>query len=140
MTTLDSAKREDLGKLLLRLTLGVNMLLHGIHKAEEGIGGITGMLAEKGLPTFIGPGVYLGELVAPLFIIVGFGTRIAGLVMSFTMLFAIGLAHASDVFALNPRSGAWAIELAAIYLFGGVAICLLGAGRFSVSRGLGRFD
>lgn len=136
----DREKLEHVGKLLLRLTLGGNMLLHGIHKATHGISGITGMLAEKGLPTFIGPGVYLGELVAPLFILAGLGTRIAGLVMAFTMVFAIGLAHSDAVLALNERSGAWGVELAGIYLLGGIALALLGSGRFAVSRGQGRFD
>jgi putative oxidoreductase len=140
MANYDRAKLEDLGKLLLRLTLGVNMLLHGVHKAMHGIDGITGMLAQKGLPTFIGPGVYLGELVAPIFIIVGVGTRLAGLMMSMTMVIAIGLAHSGDIFTLKAQSGSWGIELPGIYLLGGIAIALLGSGRFAVSKGQGRFD
>lgn len=140
MNAAQRQKLEDTGKLLLRLTLGMNMLLHGLHKTQHGISGISSMLAQKGLPAFIGPGVYLGELVAPLFILVGFGTRLAGLVMSFTMIIAIGLAHASDVFSLKDTSGAWGVELPGIYLLGGIALALLGSGRFAISRGQGRFD
>lgn len=137
---LDETKLTDAGKLLLRLTLGVNMLLHGLHKAKHGIDGITDMLTAKGLPAFLGPGVFLGELVAPILIVVGLGTRVAGLVMAATMVMAIYLAHAADVLTLKATSGAWGVELAGIYLFGGVAIALLGSGRYAISRGRGRLD
>ncbi len=44
---------DDLGKLLLRLAVGGLMLFHGLHKLFGGVGFISGMLVEKGLPGFI---------------------------------------------------------------------------------------
>ena len=46
-------------------------------------------------------------------------------------LFAIGLAHLPDLFQLS-ESGGWAIELQAFFLFGALAVILLGPGRFSL--------
>ena len=41
---------DDAGKLLLRLAVGGLMLFHGLHKLFGGVGFISGMLVEKGLP------------------------------------------------------------------------------------------
>jgi putative oxidoreductase len=128
--TLDLATREDAGKLLLRLTVGLLMLLHGIAKLTNGVDGIEGMLEKHGLPGAIAYGAYIGEVVAPLFVIIGLYTRPAALVIAINMLFAIGLAHADEIFSLGKQGG-WAIELQAFYLFGAIAVALLGAGRLS---------
>ena len=79
---------DDLGKLLLRLAVGGLMLFHGLHKLFGGVGFISGMLVEKGLPGFIAYGVLIGEVVAPILIIVGLFTRPAALVQAFTMIVA----------------------------------------------------
>src|SRR5690606_18181180 len=68
---------DDLAKLLLRLVLGVLILFHGWAKLRHGIGGIEAMLAVRGLPSFLAWGVYLGEVVAPLLLILGVYTRLA---------------------------------------------------------------
>ena len=41
---------DDAGKLVLRLTLGILILLHGIAKITGGVGPILGMVAKAGLP------------------------------------------------------------------------------------------
>lgn len=137
---LDDVNRDDVGRALLRVSIGGMMLLHGVSKLSHGITGITEHLVEKGVPAFVGQGVFVGEVVAPLMLILGLGTRLAGAVLAFTMVVAIGLVHSADIGHLNPRSGAWAIELPMLYLAGGVCCALLGAGRLSISRGRGRFD
>ena len=43
-------ENADLGKLIIRLTLGGLMLFHGIAKLLNGIGFIEGELASHGLP------------------------------------------------------------------------------------------
>lgn len=46
-------KSDDTGKLVLRLTLGILILLHGLFKITGGgVGGIAGMLSSHGLPGF----------------------------------------------------------------------------------------
>ena len=67
---------ESTGKLILRVTLGVLILLHGIAKLMNGIDWLDGMLANAGLPGFLKYGVYVGEVLAPLAVIAGFYSRI----------------------------------------------------------------
>jgi putative oxidoreductase len=133
------ARLDDWGKLLLRLTVGVLLLLHGIAKIKNGIGWMAGTLANFGLPLFVGYGVYIGEVVAPLLMIVGKFARLAGLVIAFDLLMAIVLVRKGDVASLN-QGGGWGIEVELLFLLGGIAIFLLGSGRYSLSRGRGRWD
>jgi putative oxidoreductase len=125
-------KSINTGILLIRITIGVLMLFHGYSKLINGIDGIIGRMADIGLPGFFGYGVYMGEVVAPILIVVGFRTRIAVLIFAFNMLVAALLAHADDIFALS-RSGAWAIELIGLYFFGSLALFFTGAGKYAVS-------
>ncbi|MCQ4233569.1 DoxX family protein [Pseudomonas stutzeri] len=130
---------EDIGKLVLRLALGVLMLLHGISKVVNGVDGIVGMVTGLGLPAAVAYGVYLGEVIGPLLVIVGLYTRVGALLIAGNMLFALLLAHRAELFTLAPTGG-WALELQGMFLFGAVAVLLLGAGRFSVGGTSGRFN
>lgn len=129
----------DLGKLVLRLTLGVLTLLHGIAKISAGVGGIAGMLGKAGLPPMLAYGVYAGEVIAPLLLIVGLWTRPAALVVAINMLVAVVLAHPAELGKLSTTGG-WALELQGFFLFTAIAVALLGAGRFSVGGAGGRFN
>jgi putative oxidoreductase len=124
---------DDTGKLILRLTLGVLLLLHGIAKATnpEGVGGISGMLVAKGLPGFIAYGAYIGELLAPVMIILGIFCRIGGLLALAHMIVAISLVHAQQIFTMGKQGG-WALELQGFYLFCALALYFLGSGKFAV--------
>ncbi len=123
---------HHLGLLILRLTIGVLMLLHGIAKLKHGVSGIENMLAGKGLPEFLAYGVFIGELVAPALIIVGYRTKLAALVFVMNMVVIILLAHTNELFELN-KHGAWAIELVGLYLFGAITLLFTGGGKIAVS-------
>jgi putative oxidoreductase len=124
------------GKLLLRVSLAALMLLHGIAKLQHGTSGIATMLERKGLPSVFALGVFIGEVFAPIALIVGLFTRPAAIVFAFNMLVATWLVHAGDVARLNTTGG-WKIELQALYFVGAVSIALMGPGRFALSRGRG---
>ena len=130
---------EDTGKLILRVSLGVMILLHGIAKIMGGVDGIVGMVGKAGLPGAFGYLVYVGEVLAPLLLIVGLWTRLAALVVAINMVVAIVLVHMGDVFTLTKQGG-WALELQGMLLFTAIAVALLGAGRFSVGGARGRFN
>jgi putative oxidoreductase len=128
-------KNDDLGKLILRLVVGVLMLFHGVAKLLNpgSLKYIGSQLAGIGLPQFIAYGVFLGEVVAPLMLILGVYTRIGGLLMAGNMVFAIVLVHTGELFMLTQHGG-WALELQGLYLFGALAILFLGSGSMALKR------
>lgn len=125
-------KNIDLGLLIFRLTLGILMLMHGLHKLIHGVDGIKGMLAGYGLPEFLAYGVHFGETFAALLLIVGFRTRLAAAVFTLVMVVAFLMAHTNPVFALD-KSGAWLHEGIALFLFGGLGLVFTGGGKFALS-------
>ena len=72
-------------------------------------------------------------MVGPLLVIAGFHARIGAALIAVNMLFAIGLAHMGQLGQLNEQGG-WALELQGMFLFGAIAVALLGPGRFSVNQ------
>jgi putative oxidoreductase len=131
---------SDWGKLILRLSVAGLLLFHGIYKAQNGIAWMAGPLAAAGLPAFVGYGVYIAEIVAPIFAILGKFARLAGLLIAFDMLMAIFLVLRPRMFTISEQGGGLAVELELLYLFGGLAIALLGSGRLALSQGRGRWD
>jgi putative oxidoreductase len=121
----------DLGKLILRLSLGIFLLLHGIHKVINGLAGIKALLVLNQLPAWLAWGVYIGEVVAPLMIIVGYYTRIGALLIGINMLWAIGLAHRGELFLLG-KTGGWALELQGFFLLTALALIFLGPGKYKI--------
>ena len=55
----------DLGKLLLRIGVGLVLFLHGLGRIEGGAAGTIGMVEGAGLPGWLAYGAHIGELVAP---------------------------------------------------------------------------
>ncbi|WP_192459222.1 DoxX family protein [Musicola keenii] len=122
----------DAGKLLLRLTVGILLLFHGVAKIENGVGWIAGMLAKQGLPGFIAYGAYIGEIIAPVLIILGLFTRISAAVVAFNLLIATLLVTLGKFFTIT-NVGAWGLEGEAFYFLCSLVIMLLGSGRYSVA-------
>jgi putative oxidoreductase len=129
----------NLGKLVLRLTLGCLLLLHGIAKLHAVPAGIMDRVANAGFPSVLGYLVYVGEVVAPLLLIAGLWTRAAAVLVAINMIVAVLLAHPSQLDELG-RSGGWALELQGFYFFTAVAIIFLGAGKFSIGGAGGRLN
>lgn len=126
-------RNDHLGKLVLRLCLGGLMLFHGIAKIlrPEPMDMIIGHLVDFGLPAFFAYGVYVGEILAPLMLIVGNYCRLGAALIVINMLFAIGLFHMHDIFALSDRGGSWGLELQGFYLFNAIALVFLGSGKYA---------
>ena len=129
---MNPALQQDLGKLILRVTLGALVLLHGVAKLSGGLAGIVGMVEAQGLPGFLGYAVLVGEVLAPLMLLAGFHARIGGLLVAINMLVAIVLVHMGDLGSLNSQGG-WALELQGMFLGTALAIALIGPGRFRVT-------
>jgi putative oxidoreductase len=125
---------ESTGKLILRVTLGFLILLHGISKLINGIDWLDGMLANAGLPAFLKYGAYVGEVLAPLAVIAGFYARIGAWLIAVNMLFAFGLVHSGDLFTINAQSGGLTAETQYLFLFTAVAVALIGPGRYAFNQ------
>ena len=125
MEALKKLHNDDLGKLILRLSVGGLMLFHGVSKILSGPGPIIDVVNQNGLPAFAAYGVYIGEVVAPIFVLLGIYTRPAALVMAINMVVAVALQHRAQIFTLDKMSGAWAIELQGLYFLGSIALVFL---------------
>lgn len=133
-TVLREESRNNLGFHVLRIFLGLALILHGIAKVRNGIGGIEQGVAAMGLPGIVAYGVYLGELLAPALLIVGALVRPAALIVCVNMVFAIYMVHMPQLFTLGS-SGGWALELQGFYFIAALAVAL-SAGRVRQLRGL----
>lgn len=130
---MDHMTSDDWGKLVLRLCLGGLLLFHGVAKLKTGVDWLEDPLVGYGLPAFVKYGVYLGEVLAPLLIILGLFARVGALIVIVNMLFVFGLVHLGDLYSLGG-SGGWKLELQGFFLFSALALLLLGGGRLSVSK------
>ncbi len=124
---------SDIAKLLLRLSVGIMMLFHGIDKIIHGIDGVKRLTVNSNLPEFLAYGVYIGEVIVPIFIVLGLYARVASVFLAFNMLMAIYLAYGNSLFALN-KHGAPLIELPMFYLILSIVIFLLGSGKYAVNN------
>lgn len=124
---------DNIGKLVLRLMLGGMMLFHGIDKALHGITFIKGLLKFQGVPEVLAYGIYVGEILAPLFLILGWKSRFWAGVIVFNMAVAIYLTKMGTFLSLGAH-GAWALEVPMFYLLSALAIVLLGSGKYAILR------
>ena len=117
----------DSALALLRIVFSLLMMTHGWSKLERILDGNLSFGDPLGLGST--PSLYLvtfAELVAPIFIIVGFKTRIMALITSFTMAVAAFITHGADPLAKK--------EMALLYLVGFLSVALMGAGRYSIDE------
>jgi len=124
---------ENIGKLLLRIMLGGMLLFHGIYKLQHGIGAIKGMLTAHGLPSLLAYGVFVGEILAPILLILGFHSRVWAGIIALNMLMAIYLTNFKGMTSLGAY-GTWGMESVAFYLTTALAITLLGSGKYAIRR------
>ena len=124
---------NDIGRLILRVSVGVLILFHGMNKIIYGVGGVKHLLSEAGLPQFLAYGVYVGEVIVPIFLILGLYARTASLVLAFNMFVAILLAHGGSMFSLSKHGGL-VMELPLFYFIVSIVVFILGSGRYAVNN------
>lgn len=124
---------ENIGKLLLRWMLAGMMLFHGVNKALHGVGFIKGLVHGQGLPEWAAYGVFIGEIVAPLFLILGWKSRLWAGIIALNMAVAIYLTQMAS-FMQSGAHGAWAMEVSMFYFLTAVIIVFLGSGKYAVMR------
>ncbi len=124
---------DDLGKLILRLTLGILVLLHGVAKIKSGVGFLMPMVQGIGLPPWVAYGVFLGEVLGPVMIIIGMFSRTGAFLIFANMLFAVVLVHRPELFTMGKQAG-YALELQAMYLFSALALVFMSPGQYAMTK------
>ncbi|WP_297574767.1 DoxX family protein [uncultured Campylobacter sp.] len=126
-------KDFQLSLLILRITLGANLLLHGIAKITGGIEPVKALVAAKGMFDFVAYGVYIGEVLAPIMLILGIFTRLSALTILLTCIAMIYFGHGLSVFEITAFGG---LSGEIIFLYLGIALTLIicGGGKYSLMR------
>lgn len=123
---------QHIGILILRVSIAFTMLIYGITKLIIGIDYISDLMAQFGLPSFLSYGVFIGEIIAPILIIIGYRTKLAGLILALNCLIATLMSQLPNLLKLNAFGG-WEVGLLFIYTFFGISLFFTGAGKYSMS-------
>jgi len=121
-------RNVDLGLLVLRVAISAMLLTHGFPKLIDFIGGNTSLVGNPiGVGSFLSSILVLvGEVIAPVLVLIGFKSRLFALLPAITMGVAAFIYHGGDSFAQQ--------EKALLYLAGFITISLMGAGRISMDK------
>jgi putative oxidoreductase len=131
-STKSNAALNHIWLLIYRVTISAFMLTHGIPKLNRLISGNVGEFSD---PLGVGHTMSLiltvfGEVVAPVLVILGLGTRFSAIPVAFAMAMAGFVVHSADPFARK--------ELALLFLMGFLTIIVMGGGRYSLDTLLGK--
>jgi putative oxidoreductase len=129
-----SIKSIDRGVLLTRLAVGLVFVMHGWQKLFVfGLGGTAGFMAQLGLPFPMANAVLISftEFLGGIALLTGFGTRVAGALLAFSMTVAILSAHITKGF-FAPAGFEYPLTLLIVNL----GLVFSGAGRYSLDAKL----
>ena len=119
---------NNIALLLIRIVFAGSMLYgHGLSKFYRLIEGNLSFANPIGIgeaPTLVL--AFFSEFLAPLFILVGYKTKIFSFFPAATMFVAAFIVHLSDPFARK--------EKAILFLIGFIVIMMMGPGKYSIDR------
>jgi putative oxidoreductase len=119
---------NNIALLLIRIVFAGSMLYgHGLSKFYRLIEGNLSFANPIGIgeaPTLVL--AVFSEFLAPLFILIGYKTKIFSFFPAATMFVAAFIVHLSDPFARK--------EKAILFLIGFIAIMMMGPGKYSIDR------
>jgi putative oxidoreductase len=117
----------NLGLLILRIGFSIALMTHGYGKFLRVINGNFKFSDPIGIG--VAPSLILasfGEFIAPIFIIIGWKTRLFSIFPTITMLVAFAIAHDGDPFSRKEKS--------LMYLIAFIVIYFIGPGKYSVDK------
>lgn len=130
---MNSYYSDNIGKLFLRLSVGFLLILHGYGKINLGIEKIENILIKNDLPQILANGVYIGEIIAPIFVILGYFTRTFSFIILINMIVAIYLVHPNELISMKTNGGLF-LELQYFYIISSILIIIFGAGKYSLDK------
>lgn len=123
---------KDIGILILRLSAGGLMLVHGLPKLMKFFADGPIQFADP-----LGVGVtfslilaIFSEVVCAIFILLGLKTKLASIPLAITMFVAAFMVHANDPWKVK--------EKAVFYMLVYIALFFTGSGKYSVDNSLGK--
>lgn len=129
---LDSATTVNYAATLLRVSLGIALLAHGLLKVMVfTLPGTVGFFESVGFPGWTAYPVTFAEIAGGLALIVGFQTRLVALAIQPILIGALSV-HAGNGWSFSAPNGGW--EYPAFLIVIAAAVALLGEGAFAIRR------
>jgi len=123
---------NDLGVLVMRVTLAILILFHGWYKVVNGIDMPMARMESWGIPGFLMYFAYISEVLAPLLIIAGLFCRLSTLAIFVTMLVVLYIDIKTGIgFDIH---GAPTNETQLFYLLVSAALFFTGPGRYCIAK------
>ncbi|WP_042457196.1 DoxX family protein [Neobacillus dielmonensis] len=104
--------KNEIGTLILRVTLGALFLIHGIVKFQGGIENTVGWFSSIGIPGFMAYAVALIEIIGGVALIIGFATRYVSALYVLLMIGAIVKVKLSVGLLGNGQMAGYELDLA----------------------------
>lgn len=123
---------QPLALLVMRLTLGSIMTVHGYHKVFGGLQHFAHMVGGMGIPQWLGYVAAFTELVGGLLIIAGFFTRAAAFAICIDLSVAIWKVHLHNGMMGSPDHPGFEFPLAAATI--AFALMFFGAGPIAIDH------
>jgi putative oxidoreductase len=124
--------KHEIGALILRVVLGITFFIHGFVKFQGGIENQVAWFSSIGLPGFLAYVVAIIELVGGFALIIGFGTKIISVLISFLMIGATLKVKLSLGFLGNGQMAGY--ELDVVLLAMAVYLAINGSKLWSVGQ------
>lgn len=124
--------KQDLGALMLRVTLGVLFFIHGLVKFQGGIENIVGWFDSIGLPGFMAYGVALLEMIGGIALIIGLATRLVSALFAVLMIGATLKVKLTIGLLGNGQMAGYELDLA--FLAMAVYLVINGSNLLSISQ------
>ena len=121
--------KQEIGKVILRVILGITFFIHGLAKFQGGISNTVGYFDSLGIPGFIAYAVAAIELIGGIALILGFATKIIAILFTLIMLGAIVTAKFSLGFLGDGQMAGYELELVLL----GVSVFFILADKSALS-------
>jgi uncharacterized membrane protein YphA (DoxX/SURF4 family) len=112
--------KNEIGALILRVTLGAIFFIHGFVKFQGGIENTAGWFESLGLPGVLAYGVALFEIIGGILLIIGLATRLVAALFALLMIGATVKVKLALGLLGNGQMAGYELDLAflaiAIYL------------------------
>lgn len=130
---LDQPRLTELAVALLRCSLGVMFLAHGVglKLLTFGLPGTAAFFRSVGLPDWLAYATFAAEVVGGLMLVLGVRARIAAAALAPIMLGAVLTVHMDNGWVFSAPGGGWEYPAYLVVLC--VAQALLGDGAFALA-------